>query len=55
MYSVHCSSYVFLQVYVEYVVKNPVLPAGEFIDSELFIQKLDELVKGSLCYTSKTG
>jgi len=44
---------IYQQVYVEYVVKNPVVPVGSYIDSDLFIQKLDELVKNSLSYTSK--
>ncbi|OXA60837.1 trafficking protein particle complex subunit 1 [Folsomia candida] len=44
---------IYQQVFVEYVVKNPVLAIGAYIDSELFIQKLDELIKSSLSYTSK--
>jgi len=38
---------------VEYVVKNPIYQIGQYIESELFIQKLDEIVKNSLSYTSK--
>jgi len=45
---------IYQQIYVEYVVKNPINPSGEFIHSELFAQKLDELIKSSLSYTSKT-
>jgi len=46
---------IYQMIYVEYVVKNPVCPMGEYIHSELFAQKLDELVKSSLIYTTKTS
>jgi len=45
---------IYMQVYVEYVVKNPLCVQGELISSELFAQKLDEIVKSSLSYTSRT-
>ncbi|XP_046746902.1 trafficking protein particle complex subunit 1 [Diprion similis] len=35
------------QIYVEYVVKNPLCQLNEPIQSELFKNKLDELVKSS--------
>ncbi|XP_071450879.1 trafficking protein particle complex subunit 1 [Hetaerina americana] len=41
---------IYRQVYVEYVVKNPVCNLNEPIKSELFKTKLDALVKDSLIY-----
>ncbi|BES92669.1 unnamed protein product [Nesidiocoris tenuis] len=38
---------IYSQVYIEYVVKNPVCKLDEPIKSELFRNKLDELVKQS--------
>ncbi|XP_015522157.1 trafficking protein particle complex subunit 1 [Neodiprion pinetum] len=35
------------QIYVEYVIKNPLCQLNEPIQSELFKNKLDELVKSS--------
>ncbi|XP_062521493.1 trafficking protein particle complex subunit 1-like [Corticium candelabrum] len=36
----------YTQVYIEYVVKNPLCPHGQPIDSELFISKLDAFMRG---------
>lgn len=41
---------IYRQIYVEYVVKNPVCSLNEPIKSELFKVKLDALVKESLIY-----
>ncbi|XP_046395991.1 trafficking protein particle complex subunit 1 [Ischnura elegans] len=41
---------IYRQVYVEYVVKNPVCNLNEPIKSELFKNKLDALVKDSMIY-----
>lgn len=41
------SEYLLLQVYVEYVVKNPLLKLNEYIQSELFKIKLDSFMKMS--------
>lgn len=40
------------QVYVEYIVKNPVLSLQDLITSELFKQKLDIFVKQSPAFSS---
>lgn len=40
-------------LYVEYVVKNPVYTFGNYIQSELFYTKLDELVKASPIYSQR--
>ncbi|KAG8236690.1 hypothetical protein J437_LFUL016727 [Ladona fulva] len=41
---------IYRQIYVEYVVKNPVCNLSEPIKSELFKVKLDGLVKDSVIY-----
>ena len=43
----------FMQVFVEYVVKNPLCSTQEPITSELFKSKLDEVVKTSPASLSK--
>ncbi|KAF5291960.1 hypothetical protein FQR65_LT11360 [Abscondita terminalis] len=44
---------IYSQVYLEYVVKNPLVKLNEQIQSELFKNKLDEFVKESSIYLSK--
>lgn len=44
---------IYSQVYVEYVVKNPVLSLSDAIQSDLFKNKLDVLIKQSPVYLSK--
>lgn len=44
---------IYSQVYVEFVVKNPILSLSESIKSDLFKSKLDVLVKQSPIYLSK--
>ncbi|XP_033214932.1 trafficking protein particle complex subunit 1 [Belonocnema kinseyi] len=41
------------QVYVEYVVKNPLCQLNESIQSELFKTKVDELIKKSPIFLSR--
>ena len=36
----------YLQIYVEHVVKNPLTELGEPITSELFKTRLDDFVRG---------
>lgn len=38
------------QIYIEYVVKNPLCQLNEPIKSEIFKLKLDELVKSAPCF-----
>ncbi|KAK4881035.1 hypothetical protein RN001_004354 [Aquatica leii] len=45
---------IYNQVYLEYVVKNPLVGLNENIQSELFKIKLDEFVKESPIYLSKS-
>jgi hypothetical protein len=45
-------SCLFLQIYVEYAVKNPLYQLGEPILSELFTAKLDELAKSTTFFKS---
>ncbi|EFA12998.1 trafficking protein particle complex subunit 1 [Tribolium castaneum] len=44
---------IYSQVYVEYVVKNPLVNLSEPIQSELFKTKLDTFIKQSPVYLSK--
>ncbi|KAF2893712.1 hypothetical protein ILUMI_12460 [Ignelater luminosus] len=44
---------IYSRVYLEYVVKNPLVRLNESIQSELFKAKLDEFVKESPIYLSK--
>ncbi|XP_076063967.1 blocked early in transport 5 isoform X2 [Oratosquilla oratoria] len=44
---------IYTQVYVEYVVRNPMCTLNHPIESELFVAKLDELIKQSPAYTSR--
>ncbi|KAK9879042.1 hypothetical protein WA026_003848 [Henosepilachna vigintioctopunctata] len=44
---------IYNQVYVEYVVKNPLLNLSEPIESEIFKAKLDALVKQSPVFLSR--
>lgn len=39
------------EIYVQTVTKNPLLSADEEIRSELFHARVDEVVKGHMCYT----
>lgn len=45
---------IFLQVYLEYVVKNPLCQLNEPIQSELFKLKVDELFKKSPLFLSRS-
>lgn len=45
------SKFLFLQIFIEYVVKNPLCSLREPIQSELFKSKLDAYVKQSSVYT----
>ncbi|KAF7994797.1 hypothetical protein HCN44_004269 [Aphidius gifuensis] len=42
------------QVYLEYVVKNPICPMNEPIQSELFKLKVDELMKKSPIFLNRS-
>lgn len=44
----------YLNIWVEYVVQNPLCSAGAPITSELFKTKLDEYIKHSTFYTIKS-
>jgi len=44
---------IYQQVYVEFVSKNPLCVPGEYITSELFAQKLDEIIKSSPIYSQR--
>ncbi|XP_022901605.1 trafficking protein particle complex subunit 1 [Onthophagus taurus] len=46
---------IYNQVFVEYVVKNPLVKMNEPIESELFKSKLDVFVKSSPIYISKSA
>lgn len=43
----------YFQIYVEYVAKNPLSHPGEYIHSELFAQKLTQLLYGSPVYSQR--
>ncbi|XP_045461510.1 trafficking protein particle complex subunit 1 [Harmonia axyridis] len=45
---------IYNQVYVEYVVKNPLIDLAQPIESEIFKEKLDTLIKLSPIYFSKS-
>ncbi|XP_051159280.1 trafficking protein particle complex subunit 1 [Leptopilina boulardi] len=45
---------IYSQVYVEYVVKNPLCHLNQPIQSELFKTKLDELIKKSPIYLNRS-
>ncbi|KRT83464.1 hypothetical protein AMK59_3431 [Oryctes borbonicus] len=44
---------IYSQIYVEYVVKNPITSINQPIQSDLFKTKLDNFVKSSAVYLSK--
>ncbi|KAL3278642.1 hypothetical protein HHI36_016181 [Cryptolaemus montrouzieri] len=46
---------IYNQVYVEYVVKNPLLSLSDPIESEIFKTKLDSLIKQSPVFLSKVS
>lgn len=41
------------QIYVEYVIKNPLYTQGDSISSELFKSKLDDFVRGLPIFATK--
>jgi len=43
------------QIYVEYVVKNPLCPLDKPIESEVFKSKLDEFIKRAPIYSVRGG
>jgi len=45
---------IYSQVYVEYVIKNPLVKLNEPIQSELFKSKLDSFIRQSQCYSLKS-
>lgn len=45
---------IYSQIYVEYVVKNPMCALDEPIQSELFKMKLDEFIRKQPIYTVRT-
>lgn len=45
---------IYSQIYVEYVVKNPMCALDEPIQTELFKSKLDEFIRKQPIYTVKT-
>ncbi|XP_064639676.1 trafficking protein particle complex subunit 1-like isoform X2 [Lineus longissimus] len=46
---------IYSTIYVEYVVKNPMCPLGEPIQSELFKSKLDDFVRGLPIFATKVS
>lgn len=56
MYNTNLSIYIYFsfQVYLEYVVKNPLCQLNEPIQSELFKIKVDELFKKSPLFLSRS-
>jgi len=49
------SCVLFLQIYVEYVVKNPACDMTSPIESELFQTKLDEFVRALPIFATKVS
>ena len=47
--------FVLLQIYVEYVVKNPLCELGEPVSSDLFKTKLDEYIKALHFFLAKVS
>ncbi|EEB13936.1 trafficking protein particle complex subunit, putative [Pediculus humanus corporis] len=45
---------IYSQIYVEYVVKNPLCSMNEAIESELFKTKLDEFIKRTPIYSVRS-
>ena len=43
------------QIYVEYVVKNPLCKLGEPITSDLFKVKLDDYIRGLPIFATRTS
>ena len=47
--------FVLFQIYVEYVVKNPLCELGEPIKSELFQSKIDDYIRGLPIFATKVS
>lgn len=44
-----------LQLYVEYIVRNPLCPLGESLRSELFNSRLDSFIKALPFFSARAG
>lgn len=45
----------FSQLYVEFVVKNPLCPLGQTVQSELFRSRLDSYVRSLPFFSARAG
>jgi len=43
---------IYSNIYVEYVVKNPLYKMGDRIDCEVFVSRLDAYLRGLPCFLS---
>lgn len=48
-------TFVYFQVYVEYVVKNPVCDMSQPIESEIFKTKLDEYIRALPVFATRVS
>ena len=44
--------HIYSNIYVEFIVRNPLCKPGEWLDSELFCSELDSYVKSLSCFKS---